>query len=83
MLYPRYVNGFTDITKMHEIETVDTMNIINEIIPKFYDYIVAAELSENPYTAPPAATTNNCYLNFNEDNVGEPRDSSRGGNILR
>ena len=27
------------------------------MMPKFYDYIVAVELAENPYTAPPYVTT--------------------------
>ena len=38
---------------------------------------------ENTYTAPPAVTTENCYLYFNEETVGEPRTASRGGHILR
>ena len=78
-----YVNKLTDVRKLHEIETVDTITIINEIMPKFYDYIVAAELVENPYTTPPDTTTANCCVYFNEDTVGEPRTASRGGNILR
>ena len=43
-LYPRYVNEFTNVGKLNEIETVGTSTIINEIMPKFYDYIMAAEL---------------------------------------
>ena len=52
-------------------------------MPKFYDYIVVAELAENPYTAPPAVTTENRYLYFDEETVGGPRTDSRGGDILR
>ena len=52
-------------------------------MPKFYDYIVAAELAENPYTASSAVTTDNCSLYFNQETGGEPRNASRGGNILR
>ena len=48
MTYPRYINELTDFIKLHEIETVGTRTIINEIIPNFYDSIVVAELSENP-----------------------------------
>ena len=53
------------------------------MMPEFYDYIVVSELAENPYTVPPAATTSNCSLCFNEDTVGVPRTASRVGNILR
>ena len=38
------------------------MTIVLEIMPKFYEYIVAAELDENPYTAPPTVTTTNSSL---------------------
>ena len=41
ILDPRYVKSFKDFRKMHEIETVDTRTIINEMMPKFYDYVVA------------------------------------------
>ena len=64
MLHPRYVNELTDVRSLHEIETVDTITIINEIMHKFYDFIVAEELAENPYTAPPAVTTANRSLYF-------------------
>ena len=55
---------------MHEIETVGTRTIVNEIMPKFHDSIVAEELAENPYTSTPGVTTANCYLYFSEDTVG-------------
>ena len=42
MLGPRYVNELTDVRKLHEIEDVDTRTIINEMLPTFYNYIVAA-----------------------------------------
>ena len=51
------------------------------MMPNVYDYIVAAELAENPYTAPPTVTTEKS-LYFNEETVGGPRTASRGGNIL-
>ena len=73
----------TDVRKIHEIETIDTSTIINEMMPKFYDYIVAEELAVKNYTALPAVTAENCSLYFNGETVGEPRNSSRGGNILR
>ena len=55
----RYVNELTDVRNLHEIDTVDTRTIINERIPKFYDYIVVVELAENPYTVPAAVTIEN------------------------
>ena len=57
MLDSRYIIESPDVRTLHKIETVDTSTIINEIMPKFYDDIVAAELAENPYTVPPAVTT--------------------------
>ena len=71
MIDTRYVNELTDVRKMHEIETVDTRTIINEMMPKFYDYIFAEELAENPYTEAPAVTTVNRSLYFDEETVGE------------
>ena len=68
---------------MHEMETVDTRTIINEMMPKFYDYIVAEKLAENPYIVPPDVTTANCSLYVNEETMGESRTASRGGYILR
>ena len=52
------------------------------MMPKFYDYIVEAELEENHYTSPPAVTKANRYLYFNGENVGEPITASIRGNIL-
>ena len=49
---------------------------------KFYDYIVVAELAENPYTAPPAVNTANISLYFNEENIWKPRTAPWGRNIL-
>ena len=40
------------------------------MMPKFYDYIVAEELVENPYTSPPAVTKANFSLYFDDKNVG-------------
>ena len=67
---------------MHEIETVDTRTIINEIMPKFYYYIVAEELAKNPYIEPPSMTTENRSFYSNEDTVVETKTTSRGWDIL-
>ena len=83
MINPRYANELMDVRKLHEIETIETRTIINEIMPKFYGYIATTEFSENPYTAPPDVTKDNFYLYFDEETMGEPIIASRGGNILR
>ena len=44
-LDPRYVNLITDVRKIHEIDTVYTSNIINEMMPNFYEYIVVGEFA--------------------------------------
>ena len=41
MIDPHYVNELIDARKLNEIETVDTRTITNEIMPKFYYYILA------------------------------------------
>ena len=82
ILDPRYVNEFTNVKKLHEIDTIDIRTIINKMIPKFHDYIVVVELEETPYTSPLAVTTGNLSLYFNEDTLGVPRTDSKGGNIL-
>ena len=66
ILDPLYVNELTDARALHKIESVDTRSVILEIMTKSYDYILAAELSGNHYTAPPAVTTTNWYLYFSE-----------------
>ena len=71
-----------DLRKLHEIENFDTKTIVNEMMRKFYDYIVAAELVENSYTTLPYVNTENIPLYLNEETVGGPRNASRGGDIL-
>ena len=53
------------------------------MMPKFYYYIVAKKLAENPYTAAPAVNTENLSLHFNEETMEELIIASRDGNILR
>ena len=65
ILDPHYVKELTYVRKLHEIETVDTSTIINELMPKFYDCIAVIELAENSYTAPPDVTTAIFSLYFN------------------
>ena len=50
-------------------------------MPKFYDYIMMAELAENPYTSPPGVNTYNHSLYLSEETVVETRSVSMCGNI--
>ena len=52
-------------------------------MPTFYDYIVASELAEDPYSAPHDETPANSSLYLNKETVGEPRNFSRRGNNIR
>ena len=83
MLDSNYINESTDVVKLHEKETADTRTVSNEMMPKFYDYILAAELVDNPYIAPTALNTESSSFYFNEETVGAPITESRGGDILR
>ena len=84
ILDPHYVNEFPDVRALNEIDFVDTRSIVLEIMPKFYDYTVSAELAENPYTSPRAVTTTNRSLYFIEETLGHTITASRGGiNFLR
>ena len=64
IIYPCYINELVDVKKLHKIETVGTITVINEMMPKFYAYIMAEDLAENSYTAPPAVTAVNRSLYF-------------------
>ena len=84
ILDPRYLNGLAEVRALHEIESVETRAIFLEIMPKFYNYIVAAEWAENPYSLPPTVTATNWALYSIIENLGHTRTSSRGGiNIHR
>ena len=69
------MNELTDVGELHESDSVDTRPIVLEIMPKLYDYIVAAELSKTPYTAPPAINRTKNYLYFSEETLGHTRTS--------
>ena len=46
---------------------MDTKKIVQQVIPKFYDYIVAAELSENQNTPLIIVGNNQEYLYFHNN----------------
>ena len=70
MINPRYDIELKDVIKLHEIETVDTRTIINEMVTKFYNYTVVGDLAGKPCTAPLSVTTANCSIYLNDDTVG-------------
>ena len=49
-LDPRYVMELKYINTFHQSENVDTKTPVQQIMPKFYEYIMAAELAVNPET---------------------------------
>ena len=54
------------------------------MMPKSHKYIMAAELSEKPYTEPPAVTKTNRPIYFSEETMGHKRTALRGViNIIR
>ena len=49
-LEPRYVMELTDIKYFHQSKHIDTKVLVQQMIPKFYEYIMAAELAVHPNT---------------------------------
>ena len=50
LLDPRYVMDLTDIKNFHQSKNIDTKVLVKKIIPKLYEYIMAAELAFHPNT---------------------------------
>ena len=50
LLYSWYVVDHKDIMTFHQSENVDTKALIQQMMPKLYEYIMAAELSVHPNT---------------------------------
>ena len=44
-LDPRYVMELTDIKSFHQSKHIDTKVFVQQMMPKFYEYIMAAELA--------------------------------------
>ena len=49
-LDPRYVMELKDIKTFHQSKNIDTKVLVQQMIPKFYEYIIAAELAVHPNT---------------------------------
>ena len=49
-LYPRYVMELKYIKTFHRSKNIDTKVLVQKMIPKLYEYIMAAEISFHPNT---------------------------------
>ena len=49
-LEPRYVMDLKDINTFHQSKNIDTKLLVQKMMPKFYEYIMAAELAVHPNT---------------------------------
>ena len=47
---PWYVMEIKDIKYFQQSENMDTKTRVQQMMPKFYEYIMATELAVNPYT---------------------------------
>ena len=63
-LDPRYVMELADIDSFHQSKHIDTKVLVQQMIPKFYEYIMAAELYVHPNTSLILLRNNGDYLYF-------------------
>ena len=66
-LYPRYVMELTDIKSFHQSNHIDTKVLVQQMMPKFYEYIMAAELAVHPNTPQILVRNNEDSLYFNNN----------------
>ena len=66
-LDPRYVMELNDIKTFHQSKNVDTKVLVQKTMPKFYEYIMAAELDVHPNTPHILVRNNEDYLYFNNN----------------
>ena len=66
-LDPRYVMELTDIKYFHQSKHIDTKVLLQNMMPKFYEYIMAAELAVHPNTPHILVRNNKYYLYFNRN----------------
>ena len=50
LLDPRYVMELKDIKTFHQSENMYTKTIVQQMMSKFYNYIMASEIAANPIT---------------------------------
>ena len=66
-LDPCYVMELTDIKSFHQSKHIDTKVLVQQMMPKFYEEIMAAELSVHPNTPEILVLNNEDYLYFNNN----------------
>ena len=66
-LDPRYVMELTDIKNFHQSKNVDTKVLVHNMMPKFYEYIMAAELAVHTNTPHIIVRNNEDSLYFNNN----------------
>ena len=67
ILDPRYVMEIKDIKTFHQSENVDTKTLVQHMMPNFYEYIMAAELSVHKNTPLILVGNNQYYLYFHNN----------------
>ena len=70
-LDPQYVMELTDIETFHQSENIDTKVLVQKVIPKLYEYIIAAELVVHPHTPQILVRSNDdsLYLHNNPNRI--------------
>ena len=66
-LDPRYVMELTNTKSSHQSKHIDTKVLVQQMMPKFYEYIMAAELAVHPNTPQILARNNEESLYFNNN----------------
>ena len=66
-LDPWYVMELTDIKSFHQSKHIDTKVLVQQMMPKFCDYIMAAELAVHPNTPQILVSKNAESLYFNNN----------------
>ena len=56
-----------DIKTFHQSKNIDTKVLVQKMMPKFYEYIMAAELAVHPNTPQILVSNNAYYLYFNNN----------------
>ena len=67
LLDPRYVMELADIKSFHQSKNIDTKVLVQQMMPKFYEYIMDVELAVHPNTPHILVCNNEDYLYFNNN----------------
>ena len=81
-LDPSYVMELMDIKSFHQSKYIDTKVLVQQMMPKFYEYIMAAELSVHP-NIPQIIVSNNAYSLYFNNNHKRMRSLSSEAILLK